>query len=70
MVLTSTFLRNSFLAAGFSKVVEYFGFLLESPDFIEGKVTVNAQKYYFQEQLIRNERSKYQKILASIVGFV
>ena len=45
MVLTSTFLRNSFLAAG-SALGFYFN---------EGKVTVNAQKHCFQEQPIRNE---------------
>ena len=31
---------------------------------------MNAQKRYFKEQLIRNEISKYQRILASIVGSV
>ena len=43
-------------------MVDYLSFY-----FNEGKVTVNAQEPYFQEQLIRNEISKYQKIFASIV---
>ena len=65
MVLTNTFLRNSILAVGSNKVVDCFGFL-----FCEGKVTLNAQKRYFQEQLKINEISKYQKIPTSIVGSV
>ena len=55
IVLTNTFLRNSFLAAGFSKVADCFGFLLW---WIQS----------FQEQFKRNKISKYQKILASIAG--
>ena len=31
--------------------------------FNEGKVTVNSQKHYLQEQLTRNKISKFQKIL-------
>ena len=38
--------------------------------FNECKVAVNAQKRYFQEQLIRNEISKYKKIFAIILGSV
>ena len=64
MILTNIFLQNCFLTAGFSKEVDCFGFLLN-----EDKVTVNAQKHYFQEQLIRNEISKYQKSLQILLVF-
>ena len=43
MVLANNFLKNSFLAKGFRKVVD-LGFY-----FNEGKVTVTAKKRYFQE---------------------
>ena len=63
MDLTNTFSPNSFLVAGFSKVATALGSY-----FTDGRMTLNAQKRYFQEQLVRNEISKYQKILASIFG--
>ena len=63
MVLTSAFLQNSSIAAWFTKVVDCFRFLLN-----ECRVTVNAQKGYFQEQLKRNKIFKYQKILTSMAG--
>ena len=64
MILTNIFLQNCFLTAGFSKEVDSFGFSLN-----EDKVTVNAQKHYFQEQLKRNEISKYQKSLQILLVF-
>ena len=73
MVLTNTFLQSSFLAeiwrdlSAFSTNAGKYG--PEKTPYLDNfhAVTGNARKRYFQEQLIRNEISKYQKILASMV---
>ena len=73
MVLTNTFLQSSFLAeiwrdlSAFSTNAGKYG--PEKTPYLDNfhAVTGNARKRYSQEQLIRNEISKYQKILASMV---